>query len=233
MKNTYLYTLVVLCLIMFSCGGEEGSEEVQIEENTAPTVPNMIFPLENEICTDNNVVFQWSASTDAESNRITYRIEVAENSSFSPILHVQESFSESRLISLDRGKAYYWRIKAVDSRAAASEYSETVPFLTEGEGVSNHIPFAPALVAPALNAEIDATNVILSWTSSDIDSDPLTFDVFLDTNENPTTKVAENQTETIYNATNLLPSTKYYFRVVVKDDKGGISTGQVWSFSTK
>lgn len=233
MKKTYLYLLVVFSLIIFSCGREDGPEEIQLDENTAPTVPNKVFPLENTVCTDNNVIFQWSPSTDAEGNRITYRIEVSENSSFSPISHIQESFSESRLISLDKGKAYYWRMKAVDSRSAESAYSSAVQFLTEGEGMSNHIPFAPTLVTPALNSEIDGTNTILSWTSSDVDSDPLTFDVYLDTNENPSTKVSENQTEKTYNAAGLFSSTKYYFKVVVKDDKGAISTGQVWSFSTK
>lgn len=80
------------------------------------------------------------------------------------------------------------------------------------------------MVAPALNTEIEAT---------DADADPLTFDVYFDTNENPTTKVSENKTETTYNATGLTAATKYYFKVVIKDDKGASSIGQVWSFTTK
>ena len=57
--------------------------------------------------------------------------------------------------------------------------------------------------------------------------------MYLDTNENPTTLVSENQSDNTYNATNLVASSTYYFKVVVKDGNGGISIGQVWSFKTK
>lgn len=220
---------------MISCsGGSDDSGEMQEpNENTAPTVPNQVYPLDNTVCTDNNVIFEWNASTDAEGNRITYRIEVAENNSFSPISQTTTSTAESKLISLEKGKAYYWRIKATDNQAAESDYSPAMQFLTEGEGVSNYIPFAPNLLAPELNAEIDGTSTTLSWSASDADGDTLTFDVYLDTNVNPTTKVSENQSGTTYDASGLSVSSTYYFKVVVKDGNGGVSIGQIWSFSTK
>lgn len=232
MKKTYLYLL--LGLILVSCGGgDEAEEAVMLDENTAPTVPNQVFPLDNTLCTDNNVVFQWNASTDAEENVITYTIEISEDVNFGSLSFTETSFTESSLIALNRGKAYYWRIKATDSRNSESAYSPVVQFLTEGDGISNHVPFAPTLTAPTLNSEIDSTNTTLSWSASDADGDSLTFDVYLDTDENATTKVSENQTATTYNATGLSASTKYYFKVVVKDDKGASSIGQVWSFTTK
>ena len=234
MKKAYLYLIVVLGLIMISCGGGDEQDEVeQPVENTAPSVPTQVYPLNNTICIDNNVVFEWNASTDQEGNSITYKIEVAENNSFSPVAFTATSFSESKLISLAKGKAYYWRIKAIDNRSAESAYSSVSQFLTEGDGVSNHLPFAPSLLSPALNSEIDGTSAALSWSASDVDNDPLTFDVYLDTNQDPTTKVSENQTETTFNATGLTASSTYYFKVVVKDDKGGVSIGQIWSFTTK
>ena len=234
MKKPYVYILLVFGLTMFSCGGGGGeSEIIEPDVNTAPTVPSQIFPLDNTICTDNNVIFEWNSSTDAEGNVLSYRIEISENNSFSPITSSETSFSESKLISLEKGKAYFWRIKAVDSRNAESDFSPVMQFVTEGEGVSNHIPFAPTLVAPVLNSEIDGTNTVLIWSASDVDGDPLTYDVYLDTNENPTTLISENQSETSYNATALSVSTKYYFKIVVKDDKGANTIGQVWSFTTK
>lgn len=234
MKKSYLYLLFIFALTLSSCGGGgDESETIEPDVNTAPTIPNQIFPLDNTICTDNNVVFEWSASTDAEANIITYRLEVSENKSFSPLTNTDTSFSESKLITLDKGKAYFWRIKAIDSRNAESDYSSVMQFVTEGEGVLNHIPFAPALVAPTLNSEIDSTSVVLTWSASDVDGDPLSYDVYLDTDENPTTLISENQSETSYNATDLPASTKYYFKILVKDDKGASSIGQIWSFSTK
>ncbi|MFC2110600.1 fibronectin type III domain-containing protein, partial [Bacteroidota bacterium] len=198
-----------------------------------PSIPTQVYPLNNTVCIDNNIIFEWNTSTDAEGNRISYKIEISENSSFSPILETQTSFSESKLISLTKGKSFYWRIKAIDSQSAESDYSAISQFLTEGDGVSNHLPFAPTLVSPELNAEIDGTSTTLSWSASDIDGDTLTYDVYLDTNEDPTTLVSENLSGTTFNATNLTATSTYYFKVVVKDDKGGVSVGQVWSFTTK
>lgn len=234
MKKPYVYILFILGLTLFSCaGGGDEPETIDLDVNTAPTIPNQIFPLNNAICTDNNIIFEWNASTDAEGNTVSYRLEVSENNSFSPLTNTDTSFSESKLIALDKGKAYFWRIKAIDSRNAESDFSPVMRFVTEGEGISNHIPFPPSLVAPELNSEIDGTNIVLSWSASDVDGDPLTYDVYLDTNENPTTLISENQSETSYNATALSAATKYYFKIVVKDDKGANSIGQVWSFTSK
>ncbi|WP_242204098.1 fibronectin type III domain-containing protein [Aestuariivivens insulae] len=234
MKKSYLY-LVVLTSIFVSCSsgsdgdGDPGPDPV----NTAPTVPTQVYPLSNTLCIDNNVVFEWNASTDNEGNAITYRVEVSENSDFSTLAHDVSSSSTSRVITLEKGKSYYWRIKARDVKGEESAYSSVGQFLTEGEGVSNHLPFAPELVSPALNSEIDGTSAALSWIASDVDNDALTFDVYLDKNSDPTTKVSEAQSATIYEATGLTASTTYYFKVVVKDGNGGVTIGQVWSFSTK
>ena len=234
MKRSYLYLVVTFLFTVISCGGGGDDDFKEPEpENTAPTTPTLIYPLNNTVCIDNNVVFEWNASTDAEGNRITYQLELAESSSFSPLLLTENSFGQSKLISLTRGKAYYWRIKAVDSRGAESSYSSVSQFLTEGDGASNHVPFAPSLVAPTLNSEIDGTSTTLSWSASDTDGDDLTFDVYLDTNTDPTTLVSENQTATTFEANNLTASSTYYFKIVVKDANGGISIGQIWNFTTK
>lgn len=235
MRKRYLYLLSIVGLA-FSCssgGGDDTNGPDPEPVNTAPTVPQQLYPLGNTLCIDNNVVFEWNASTDAEGNLISYNIEVSENSSFTPISHsTSVSTSTSTMINLDKGKSYYWRVKAKDNKNAESEYSSSSNFLTEGEGVSNHLPFAPVLVAPALNAEIDGTTTTLSWTASDVDNDTLTFDVYFDTNNNPITKVSENQSATTFDASGLTVATTYYFKVVVKDDKDGVTIGQIWSFST-
>jgi hypothetical protein len=230
MKRKYLFLIATISLsfLMNSCGGSDS-----IDKNTAPTVPNQIFPLNNEICIENSVVFQWSKSTDADGDLVSYHVEVSEDDSFENLLKSETSFSESIIITLETGKAYFWRVKAIDHNSTESNYSPVMQFVTEGEGTVNHVPFPPTLMSPANNTEVEGANISINWTASDVDGDPLTFDVYIDTTENPKTKVSENQTETTYNAANLVPATKYYFKVIVKDDKGAISVGQVWSFSTK
>lgn len=235
MKKAYIYIVIVLGISVLSCGGgSDGEDDMeQPKINTAPTVPSQVYPLNNTLCIDNNVVFEWNASIDAEDNRITYKIEISENTTFSPLSHNQTSSGVSKLISLTKGKAYYWRIKATDSQSAESAYSSSSQFIIEGDGVTNHLPFAPSLLSPVMDSEIDGTSVNLSWSASDVDGDSLTYDVYLDTDASPTTKVSENQTGLTYVASDLMASTTYYLKVVVKDGNGGVAIGQVWSFSTK
>lgn len=230
-----VYFIVFIGLVMSCGGGGDDLEPIPTppKENKAPSIPSQVYPTSNTLCIDNVVKFEWNVSTDPENNGISYKIEISENSSYSTLAYNEISNSNSKIISLPKGNAYYWRVKAVDSKNAESGYSSSSQFLIEGEGQTNNLPFAPELVAPLNNTEIDGLSTTLSWTASDVDNNELTFDVYLDTNNNPTTKVSENQNTTTYSAVNLTAASTYYFKVVVKDGHGGVTVGQTWSFKTK
>ena len=49
MKQSYLYLALVFVLIV-SCGGDSDGGEMPPEENTSPSVPSQIYPLNNTIC---------------------------------------------------------------------------------------------------------------------------------------------------------------------------------------
>ncbi|KUO67051.1 MAG: hypothetical protein APF83_03670 [Lutibacter sp. BRH_c52] len=214
-----------------SCGGG-GDDTPPTPVNTAPTVPTLASPTNNLLCIDNVVNFTWNASTDAEGGTITYEIQVAKNNLFSPVSHTQTSTTTSKSITLEKGIAYYWRVKATDNKNASSNYSATFNLYTEGLGITNHLPFSPVLVSPALNSVQTTATVNLQWTASDVDtSDILTYDVYFGTVNPPTALVSLNQSASSLNR-NVSASTKYYWKVVVKDGKGGQTIGQVWSFTT-
>lgn len=59
----------------------------------------------------------------------------------------------------------------------------------------------------------------------------LTYDVYFGTVNPPTAVVSANQSASSLNRT-VSASTKYYWKVTVKDGKGGQTIGQVWSFTT-
>jgi hypothetical protein len=227
----YIYT-VALSISLWSCGGGGGGGTPPPPVNNAPSTPTQIYPSNNDLCIDNAVNFQWNASSDPDGDTITYQIEVAKNAQFSPIAHSVSASSTNRTIALEKGVAYYWRIKATDSKNEPSNYSSVNQFYTEGEGVSNYLPFAPVLVAPALNAVEQGTTTVLQWTADDVDTeDTLTFDIYFGT-VNPPALLAENQTEQTYTSPTLNASSTYYWKIVVKDDKGGETIGQIWNFDT-
>jgi|OpeIllAssembly_1097287.scaffolds.fasta_scaffold24753_2 hypothetical protein len=231
MRN--LIYIAALSISLWSCGGGGGETPTPPPiVNTAPTVPTLTYPSNNLLCIDNVLNFQWNASTDSQGDAITYQIEVSKNAQFSPLAHNVSSTTASKSITLEKGIAYYWRIKATDSKSAASNYSTTFSFYTEGVGVTNHLPFSPVLVSPALNSLQTTATVNLQWTANDVDAgETLTYDVYFGTESTPTTIVSANQSVNSSSRT-VATSTTYYWKVVVKDSKGGQTVGQVWSFTT-
>lgn len=229
MRN-FLY-IAALSTSLWSCGGGGDNPPPQ-PVNTAPTVPTLTYPPNNLLCIDNVVNFQWNASVDSQGDAINYQIEVSKNTLFSPLAHNLTSATTSKSITLEKGFAYYWRVKAMDSKSASSNYSALFYFYTEGDGITNHLPFSPVLVSPALNSVQSTPTVNLQWTANDVDaSDTLTFDVYFDTANPPISLVSSNQSAGSLSRT-VSASTKYYWKVVVKDGKGGQTIGQVWSFTT-
>lgn len=225
-------SIFILCLIMFSsCGGDGGgSDDPAPITNSAPSVPNLSYPTNNLVCTNNIITFQWSASTDEQNDAVSYQLEIATDNAFSQNLNSTINNGLTKQITLEKGKLYYWRLKAIDSKNKSSAYTSVYSFYTEGEGVVNHLPFAPTLLTPVLNSNQTKGTVKLSWTSEDADvSDVLKYDVYLGTASNPTEKVATDLTVKTFDAT-ISNSGNYYWKVVVKDGKGGTTVGQVWNF---
>lgn len=217
--------------LLFSCGGG-GNEPVAEPLNTAPTITTLVAPTNSKLCINNSVTFEWAASTDTEKNPIVYQLQVATDNQFLQIVNTSEVSGTTQSITLDKGKAYYWRVKATDSKNASSAYSTVYSFYTEGVALSNRLPFIPELISPVNNTVLNTTTTTLKWSGSDVDTnDVLNYDVFFGTESNPVTKVVENKTTTSFDVT-IQPSKVYYWRVVVKDNKGGETTGQIWRFIT-
>ena len=227
----FIYIIFIISLT--ACGGGDNPpSEPPVEVNKAPSTPIQSAPTNNQLCIDNVVTFQWNAATDPEGDAITYELQIATDNQFSQNLQTRTSSSTSTSVSLEKGVAYYWRIRSDDARNNSSAFSSTYSFYTEGDGESNHLPFSPAIVSPVLNSTVQEATTTLEWTASDVDTnDTLTFDIYLDSVNPPSSKVSENQTETIFNV-DLTGSQSYYWKVVVKDDKEGITIGQVWNFQT-
>ena len=96
----------------------------------------------------------------------------------------------------------------------------------------NHPPTQPTNPVPSDGATNVSLTPKLSWTASDPDGDILTFDVYLGTDSNDLKMEEENLTSKSYKPDTLNSGTKYYWKVVAKDGKGGKTEGPVWSFTT-
>lgn len=232
MKNKISH-IVWISILLFSCSGGGDSTSTAELQNTAPTIPELVSPTNSKLCISNSVIFEWGASTDAEKNLIVYQLQVATDNQFAQITNTTDISNPNQTLSLEKGKAYYWRVKATDSKNASSNYSSTNSFYTEGVALSNHLPFLPQLLSPDNNSTLSTTTTKLTWTATDVDAtDVLTYDVYLGTESSPTLKVGNSISEASFVTNSLISNTIYYWKVVVKDNKGGETIGQVWRFKS-
>lgn len=220
---------ITICIIFSACGGNDDDSPTS---EVTPSAPILITPTNGMLCIDNNVLFQWNSSI-GHNDAISYQIQVAKDNQFSEIEHTLTTGSlTNQSISLGKGIAYYWRVKATSSKSKSSDYSSTYNFYTEGDAELNHLPFSPELVKPDLNLVVQTAATTLEWNANDVDTnDALIFDVYFGTVNQPITKIAENQTSKTLEV-NVNSSTYYYWKVVVKDQNGGETIGQVWNFKT-
>jgi hypothetical protein len=222
--------LFIFGILLWSCSGGGDDPVSPPAQNNAPATPTQVYPTNNLLCIDNGINFQWNVSIDPDGDTITYIFEVATNNQFSPLEHSSALTGTYKDLTLEKGIRYYWRIKARDSKNLDSSYSSVYSFYTEGNGILNHLPFSPELIAPELNSILQSDTATLNWNASDVDTDDtLTYDVFFGTVNPPTTKISGNQSATTLDVT-LSSSTDYYWKVEVKDDKGGEAIGQIWNF---
>jgi hypothetical protein len=221
--------LSIVSVFLISCGSEDAPVE---PVNVAPTTPTLVSPVDNKLCANNAVTFQWNAAVDANNDPVIYQIQVSKEKDFSHIVMTAESSATYQNFTLEKATAYYWRVKSTDNEALSSTYSATFSFYTSGDGVVNYLPFLPDLVSPELNSVLGATTAKLQWTAKDVDTkDKLVYDVYFGTTNPPTEKVGVNQEVSTLDVS-VVASKEYYWNVVVKDDKGGETVGQTWKFRT-
>ncbi|KAF0140356.1 MAG: PQQ enzyme repeat-containing protein [Stygiobacter sp.] len=96
---------------------------------------------------------------------------------------------------------------------------------------TNNPPNSPTVNSPSNNSTNITVNSQLSWTCTDPDGDAMNYDVYFGTSSYPSL-VSSNQTSTSYDPGNLNNSTKYYWKVIAKDNKGGTTEGSIWNFTT-
>ncbi|MCD6450674.1 MAG: hypothetical protein J7L34_09255 [Thermotogaceae bacterium] len=96
----------------------------------------------------------------------------------------------------------------------------------------NRPPLTPSVISPQDGSEISSNEVLLKWQSSDPDGDKVYYDLYLSINGDEFKKVLEDSTKTSY-IVRLSPGMKYKWKVVSKDEKGGVTQGPIWVFFTK
>jgi len=96
----------------------------------------------------------------------------------------------------------------------------------------NQPPAAPTNPSPANNKDSVSPAVTFSWSACiDPENDSVKYDIYLGTST-PPVLVKSNSLLNSYTPDTLNALTKYYWKVVAKDNKNNFASSPIWSFKT-
>ncbi|MDP8207312.1 MAG: SUMF1/EgtB/PvdO family nonheme iron enzyme [Candidatus Electryonea clarkiae] len=172
-----------------------------------------------------NIQLTWSCS-DPEEDELAYDLFFGTDQGALPEVSTGQSQTQYDLGELQYSTTYYWRIKAKDDE------NETIGPIWSFTTLDNESPDEPSIPDPENGSEDVALEDTLSWTCSDPEEDPLTYDVLFGTNQQQLETLSSEQTETEYFIGDLDFSTNYFWQIVAKDNHENETSSPIWSFTT-
>ena len=216
-------------------GGKSESNIISFTtENNPPSSPTYIYP-ENAATVDTHVSLVWTSGTDIDGDELVYYIYITDDQSqidsVTPFESSSTSFTPSNLLG---HTTYYWKVVVSDGHGGKSE-GDVWSFTTKNR--SPETPYDPDPENGETNVEL---NKVLSWNGGDPDGDDVRYWVYLSTDKNlvdskdTSAEIVSDSELTSVDASNMLDGhTTYYWKVVAKDGRGGISESPTWVFETQ
>ena len=122
---------------------------------------------------------------------------------------------------------YYWYVKSI-ALGGKSTTGATWSFHTITSNVPPNQPSSPSPGHAATGVDF---NVLLQWYASDPEGQTVSYDVYFGTTASPPFLSHTLSPEKA--VSNLLASTRYYWRVVAIDSEGASASGATWYFTTR
>ncbi|RLD81644.1 MAG: hypothetical protein DRJ15_03850 [Bacteroidetes bacterium] len=219
-KKTFLFLaiLAIPALIITSCKKDEGEDA---PTNTPPVASFTVDPQVGSPHIEFNLDATACSDLETPSGELLVRWDLNDDGTF------ESDYSTAKLgtATFDTPGSYTIRCEVKDGGGLTASATQQITVH------DNEPPTAPANPNP-VNAAADMPILAgLQWTCDDPDGDPITFDVYFGTSQDPIL-VSEGQDPNSYQPASMQYSTTYYWKIVAYDDHGHSTEGPLWSFST-
>lgn len=204
-----------------------------IEDIGAPSPAQLVFPLNETECANEDMTFDWEASTDPLGTNITYELYISTSPSFDSDVDIYETSNTEYTLDLPQGTALYWKVKATNEDGNSS-FSEGRSLYVQGVGNTNTV--ATLEYTSPLNGEvISDQSPQLQWQASDNETsfDQLNFRVYFSEVGEELELVYEDTGISGYEVSGLDFGTTYQWSIWVTDGDGATNVGDVYTFTVE
>ncbi len=234
MRNTIVLGFF---LLLVSCQKESADNKPAPAVAPAPEAAVLSLPKDKELCLGgtklngsySEVSFEWQASKNTNSYDVT-------------ITNLNTNQSQTKFttinkldLALEAGIPYSWYVTSKSNVSNSTTNSVTWKFYLSGNGGANLAPYPADGLVPKSGTTVNLVDgkATFSWVGQDPDSNNLTYEIYLDTDQ---AKVLKEEIAPIKSSSNTTSITLksgqiYYWKVKTSD--GNLSSfTQVFSFRT-
>ena len=222
-------TILLIVTIVPSHGETWEAGNLNMDEyiSSPPNNPTCLHPPNHDTDVDVNDSLLWTC-IDPDGDELTYDVYFG-TSSNPPLVSKDRTLNYYNPPgAMSYNTKYYWKIVAEDEHGE-STIGPIWDFTTILE--PNYPPYIPNNPYPE-NDSIDiATDVILTWSGGDPNSDDtVTYDVYF--GQILFLKIASNISNTSINPGTLENGLNHYWRIVAWDNHSASTVGPLWHFTT-
>ena len=214
-------SLMLILIFLISC--DKSNDEDETPANTAPMAAFSVTPASG----DTSTIFQFDASSSSDAEDALSLLQFRWDWNGDGTWDTQyDSNPQAQHTYPDEGN-YTIRLEVKDPGGLTGNASKSISV----SGTANNPPEPPSNPDPEDGETGVQVNTNLGWSCSDPDGDPLKYDVYFGTTNDPPL-VSEDITSTNYDPGTLQENTVYYWKIVAKDIQSASTQGDLWEFTT-